>query len=242
MKLIQGSGIPQVYWYGNAGDKRALVMELLGVSLERVFKSLGRRFSVNTVIMIGVQLLGLIENLHYKSYIHRDLKPDNFVVGLHDLKNLIYIIDFGLAKQYQDSISGLHIPYRDNRSFTGTARYASINTHIGVEQSRRDDIESLIYILIYFLKGSLPWQGIKTHTKREKYLRVLNYKMSTPIELLCKELPKELASLLYYARGLKFEEEPDYKHIKNILLKVLPRSALKNELTFESAPPVLSII
>eukprot|EP00826_Nyctotherus_ovalis_P034635 TRINITY_DN2902_c0_g3_i1.p1 TRINITY_DN2902_c0_g3~~TRINITY_DN2902_c0_g3_i1.p1 ORF type:complete len:250 (-),score=53.26 TRINITY_DN2902_c0_g3_i1:251-1000(-) len=208
-------------------------MELLGPSLEKVFKDAGRKFLANVVTDIGIQLLKLIETLHTKNYIHRDIKPENFVIGLNDNVKSVYMIDFGLAKAYRNVTSGLHIPYRDNRSFTGTARYASVNTHIGIEQSRRDDIEAFIYILVYFFKGSLPWQGIKGHTKREKQQKVMEHKMATPIELLCKEMPKEFTNLLYYARKLRFEEEPDYKFIRRMLLKMLNKGSFRNELMLE---------
>lgn len=208
-------------------------MELLGPSLEKVFKDAGRKLPAKAAIDIGIQLLRLIETLHTKNYIHRDIKPDNFATSLSDSLKNIYMIDFGLAKAYRNVTSGLHIPYRDNRSFTGTARYASVNTHIGIEQSRRDDIEAFIYILVYLFKGSLPWQGIKGHTKREKQQKVMNCKMATPIELLCKEMPKEFINLLHYARKLRFEEEPDYKFIRRSLLKVLSKGSFKSELILE---------
>ncbi|CAF87243.1 unnamed protein product, partial [Tetraodon nigroviridis] len=132
-----------------------------------------------------------IEYIHSKNFIHRDVKPDNFLMGLGKKGNLVYIIDFGLAKKYRDARTHQHIPYRENKNLTGTARYASINTHLGIEQSRRDDLESLGYVLMYFNLGSLPWQGLKAATKRQKYERISEKKMSTPIEVLCKGYPCE---------------------------------------------------
>jgi casein kinase I family protein HRR25 len=107
--------------------------------------------------MIGDQMVQRIEYLHNNHFIHRDMKPDNFLVGVGKKQHMIYMIDFGLAKRFRDPKTGEHIPYRDNKSLTGTARYASVNTHLGIEQSRRDDLESIGFILIYFLKGTLPW-------------------------------------------------------------------------------------
>ena len=165
--------------------------------------------------------------------------------GLGKKGNLVYIIDFGLAKKYRDARSHQHIPYRENKNLTGTARYASINTHLGIEQSRRDDMESLGYILMYFvtgkknnsdyqsykyfiyyntkrilftpslyvilLTGTLPWQGLRAATKQQKYERISEKKMATPIDVLCKGAPCEFATYLNYCRSLRFEEKPDYR-------------------------------
>ena len=132
-----------------------------------------------------------IEFIHGKNFIHRDIKPDNFLMGLGKKGNLVYAIDFGLAKKFRDNRTHQHIPYRENKNLTGTARYASINTHLGIEQSRRDDMEALGYIFMYFLKGAVPWQGLKAKTKAQKYEKISEKKLSTPVEELCKGTPSK---------------------------------------------------
>ena len=133
--------------------------------------------------------VSLIEYFHSKNYLHRDIKHENFVIGKNLNSNLIYIIDYGLAKEYCDPLTKKHIPYREGKKLTGTARYASLNTLMGVEQSRRDDVECLMFCLIYFIKGSLPWQGINVKTKKEKYDKILEMKIKFSIEELCKDIP-----------------------------------------------------
>ena len=155
--LILIVGIPSVQWFGVEGDYNCMIMDLLGPSLEDLFTFCKRKFSLKTVLMLGEQMVSRLEFLHNNHFIHRDMKPDNFLVGINKKQHLLYMIDYGLAKRYRDPKTGDHIPYRDGKSLTGTARYASVNTHLGIEQSRRDDLESICYILIYFLKGTLPW-------------------------------------------------------------------------------------
>lgn len=184
--------------------------ELLGPTLEDLLKKCKRRFSLKTVLLIADQALRRLEQFHSKHYIHRDIKPENFLIGLGKSATTLYLIDFGLSKRFRDPISGLHIPYREDKNFTGTARYASVGTHMGVEQSRRDDLESLGYILVYFLNGGLPWQNMPAATKKEKYEKIYQKKLSITPEKLCKDLPVEFVNFLSTCRKMKFNERPDY--------------------------------
>ncbi|XP_071908889.1 casein kinase 1-like protein 2 isoform X2 [Coffea arabica] len=182
-RILQGgTGIPNVRWFGVEGDYNVLVMDLLGPSLEDLFNFCSRKLSLKTVLMLADQMINRVEFVHSKSFLHRDIKPDNFLMGLGRRANQVYVIDFGLAKKYRDTSTHQHIPYRENKNLTGTARYASMNTHLGIEQSRRDDLESLGYVLMYFLRGSLPWQGLKAGTKKQKYEKISERKVSTSIE------------------------------------------------------------
>lgn len=204
------TGFATMYWFGEEGDFNILVTELLGPTLEELLGICKKQFSLKTVLMIADQMIRRIETFHGKHHVHRDVKPENFLIGLGKASSTLYLIDFGLSKRYRDPVSGLHIPYKESQNFTGTARYASINTHIGIEQSRRDDLESIGYLLIYFLKGKLPWQNIPALTKKEKYEKIKQKKSILPPEKLCKDMPAEFATYLSYCHKLKFNERPDY--------------------------------
>ncbi|KAL6496516.1 Casein kinase 1-like protein 2 [Orobanche gracilis] len=233
-RILQGgTGIPNVRWFGVEGDYNVLVMDLLGPSLEDLFNFCSRKLSLKTVLMLADQMINRVEFVHLKSFLHRDIKPDNFLMGLGRRANQVYIIDFGLAKKYRDSSTHQHIPYRENKSLTGTARYASMNTHLGIEQSRRDDLESLGYVLMYFLRGSLPWQGLRAGTKKQKYEKICEKKVSTSIEALCRGYPTEFASYFHYCRSLRFEDKPDYAYLKRIFRDLFIREGFQFDYVFD---------
>ena len=180
-ELQNAPGFAKVHYFGTQDSYNLMVMDLLGPSLEDQFNKCGRRFSLKTVLMVADQMLERVELMHSRHLIHRDIKPANFVTdGGRGNGNFIYCIDFGLSKRYRHPRTLQHIPQREGRSLTGTPRYASINNHLGVEQSRRDDLESIGYVLVYFLKGGLPWQGLKAKSATKKYKLIMEKKQSYP--------------------------------------------------------------
>jgi len=221
-RVLQGGvGIPSIRYCGIEGDYNVLVMDLLGPSLEDLFSFCGRKFSLKTVLMIADQLLQRIEFIHSKCFLHRDIKPDNFLIGLARKSHLIHMIDLGLAKKYHDPRTGAHIPFRGHKSLTGTARYASINTHRGYEQSRRDDLESLGYVFLYFLRGSLPWSGLDAPTKKQKYEMIGEKKCLITPETLAEGHPVEFAQYLNVVKKLGFEEQPNYQRLRDLFRNVM---------------------
>ena len=169
----------------------------------------------------------VVSAAHRSLIVHRDIKPDNFLMGRGDKATVLNVIDFGLAKKYRDHKSHEHRPYRENRNLTGTARYASINTHKGIEQSRRDDLESVGYVLMYFNRGSLPWQGLRAANKKLKYEKISDRKINMPVEVLCKGSPQEFATYLSYVRALQFDEEPDYAYLRKLFRDLFIRNGFQ---------------
>ncbi|CCF56166.1 hypothetical protein KAFR_0A07320 [Kazachstania africana CBS 2517] len=223
-KILSGTpGIPQAYYFGQEGLHNILIIDLLGPSLEDLFDWCGRRFSIKTVVQVAVQMITLIEDLHAHDLIYRDIKPDNFLIGRPGQPdaNDIHMIDFGMAKQYRDPKTKQHIPYREKKSLSGTARYMSINTHLGREQSRRDDMEALGHVFFYFLRGQLPWQGLKAPNNKQKYEKIGEKKRVTNVYDLAQGLPIQFGRYLEIVRNLSFDETPDYEGYRQLLLSIL---------------------
>ena len=208
-------------------------MELLGKSLEDIFQQQQKKFSIKTVCMVGIQMLDRLEFIHSKNIIHRDIKPDNFVVGLEEKSHIIYVLDFGLSKKFRSSRTHQHIKFNVNKKLTGTARYASINALKGCEQSRRDDLEAIGYVLMYFLRGSLPWQGLHVHKGEDRYKKILAKKKGTTAEELCKGFPNEFVEYINYTRNLEFEADPDYKFLRELLIKALESQNCKFDFFYD---------
>eukprot|EP00811_Abedinium_folium_P004437 NODE_14085_length_1129_cov_8.430140.p1 GENE.NODE_14085_length_1129_cov_8.430140~~NODE_14085_length_1129_cov_8.430140.p1 ORF type:complete len:259 (+),score=37.21 NODE_14085_length_1129_cov_8.430140:306-1082(+) len=191
-----------------------------------------RRFSLKTVLMLADQMLNRVESVHARNFLHRDIKPENFLIGLGTKACQVHMIDFGIAKKYRDPKTKQHIPYRRNKNFTGTARYASVCTHLGIEQSRRDDLEAIGYMLMYFRRGSLPWQGLKAKFKAEKYDQILKKKMSMQLE--SHGVPGEFVR---FTKTIGFEDRPDYAYLRLLLKDLFFRGGFEYDLDFDWMSP-----
>ncbi|GET90961.1 casein kinase 1 isoform 2, putative [Leishmania tarentolae] len=213
-------GIPNSYYCGCVGDYTVMVMNLLGPCLNDLFEVCQRKFSFKTVCMIGIQVIQRLQYLHSVGYLHRDIKPENFVMGIGANSHIVYVIDVGLSKAWRD-FTGKHIPYMEGKSLTGTARYVSNNTHRGIQQSRRDDLESVGYLLAYFARGNLPWQGLKSPRRDPHFECIRDVKIATSPAELCKGFPHQLADYIEYTRSLRFDAQPDYRYCVGLFSSAL---------------------
>ena len=218
---LQGFGIIKFISFGHSKDYNVLVEPLLGESLYSLYLKLKKNFTLKDICLIGIQALDRIEFIHSKGYLHGDIKPENFVIG-NDDQRIIYIIDFGLSKKYRSDRTGNHIQFCITKKMNGTARYASTNSLRGVEISRRDDLECLFYMIIYFIMKKLPWQGVKANTLQNRYKKIYYMKKKLIYDDNFKKLPNEIQAFYTDIKKLKFEEKPNYAKLKEnfyILLK-----------------------
>ena len=231
-----GICVPRLHWFGTEANYNVMIIDFLGKSLEDLFQMCNQRFSLKTVLMIADQCISALQYIHHKSFIHRDVKPDNFLIGSGQKSSQIFIIDFGLSKKYRDPKTLEHMKYQTGKSLTGTARYASINALKGYEQSRRDDIESLAYCLLYFLRGSLLWMGLDAKDRKQKYEKIRDVKQSTKIEDLCRNIPEEFAIFLQKVRALDFTEEPDYAGYRKMFYDLFIRLGYVYDYQYDWVP------
>ena len=219
---IKGPGIPKFITYGHTKSFRVLVMSLLGPNLEEIFLKKQKRFSLQEICMIAIQVLERIQLVHSHYFIHRNIKPDNFVIGKED-PNIIYLIDFALCKKYRSSKTKKHIKFNITGRFCGTLSFSSANALRGGEQSRKDDLISIGYMIIYFLRNKLPWQAFKGKNNIERYIKTYKLKREIKPEILCSFLPKEMTEYMEYVQSLGFEREPDYKYLQKLFESILHR-------------------
>ena len=220
MRYLKGPQIPVIKCFGKNMEYNIMAMELLGDSLAYNM-NIKKKFSVKTTAMIGYQILNVLEFIHDRHIIHRDIKPDNFLMGYKEKNAVLYLLDFGLAKKFRSSKTLMQYPYVRKKKMTGTARYASIHALEEMEQSRRDDLESMAYVLLYFLRGSLPWQGIKIKAKENRYKKILAKKKEITSDELCETFPEEFKYLVDYTRNLGYTENPDYEKLRNNFLELV---------------------
>lgn len=199
-------------------ERKIIVMDLLGPSLEQLLAK-HKKFRLKTVIRLAIVMIDILRYVHGCGFIHRDIKPDNFAVSTCDDGQPLFLIDYGLAKRYVRK-NGEHVEFNRNRRFLGTARFASTAAHMHHEQSRKDDLETLAYVLVYLYKGKLPWQGVKVKDKRERYALIGKRKMATSPEELCSGMPREFVVFLNYVKNLDFDEKPHYSALRNMFHKL----------------------
>ena len=226
LKILQGGkGIPEYITFGNTKNYKVLIETLLGQSLYNIFIKRKKRCNIIDVCKIGYQILSRIEWIHSKNLLYRDVKPENFLIGKKD-QDIIYVVDFGLCKRYISLKTGKHIPEKITGKFNGTLIFSSPNAAKGIESSRRDDLISLGYMLIYLLKRTLPWEIDFQNLNKEKYSQLVKLKETNGFKKLFKGIPGELAEFINYSRNLKFEEKPNYHYLRSLFTKIISKNQI----------------
>jgi len=210
--LANNDGFPQLKWFGSTNNVNFLVTNLLECSITKLVQKYGR-LSVKTVLLLGIQMIERIQTLHNHYLIHRDIKPDNFMINISDKTNKIFLIDFGFCKRY--NYDGKHIEFKRTTSLIGTPNYVSLNVHNGAEPSRRDDVESCLYVLIYMLFGKI-FSSEPSGDPKLNPMKILALKKEQ-----LTNVPRFLIIAFNYVRTIKFEEEPDYQYIIRIFSDLL---------------------
>ena len=231
-------GFPTCYQVIYLKQELVMVTDLLGPNIQDIMDNIeGKKFTMKSTLLLTEQMLKRLRDLHEKGIIHRDMKPENFVIGKGKNEKLIYMIDFGLSRHYLIEKTQQHIPMKSDRAIVGTLRYISMNCHEGLEVSRRDDLESLAYMMIHFVIGELPWMGIKAKSLGEKYKRVYEKKQETVPDDICKILPDEMKSFLQHILNLEFEEKPNYDYLEGLIKSLKSKYGFKNDDNFEWLDP-----
>jgi len=231
--LGRTNNTPNIRWSGTEAEYNIMVMDLLGPSLDSLFIACGRKFTLKTVLMLAEQMISLIQFVHSRDIVHRDIKPHNFLMGLGEDSHRVVIMDFGLAKRFRDADTGKHIPCTQGRGVTGTVRYASINVHRGLEPSRRDDLEAIGYVLMHFMRRTLPWQGLKASSKRAKHEKIKRCKQKTSDEELCDGYPYEFVQFFKHCRSLQYEDKPDYDYLRRLMRGLFKRERFQDDNRFD---------
>ena len=237
LTLRDGIGIPKLISYGNNKKYEILIETLLDKSLKDIFIEQKKPCNLIDLCLIAIQSIERLEFIHYKNLIYRDVKPENIMIGLKD-PNIIYIIDFGLCQKYRSSKTGKHIQFKETKKFNGTLIYASSYVLQGKESSRRDDLISLAYTLIFLYKRNLPWESNWDKLNKIKYLHIINSKETFDFGQLLVNLPKEMIDFLKYTQNLRFEQDPDYAYMKGCFQNILAKMNLNmNKINFSWINP-----
>ena len=225
---FKGLGFPRIITYGKNMKYNILIETLLGKSLYDIFIKTKKNCNIFNICLIAIQVIERLEFIHSKDYIYRDVKPENLMIGIQD-PNVIYIIDYGLCKKYRSSKTGKHIQPKNIKKFIGTLKYSSSNVVRGKEASRRDDLISLGFVLIYLYKRQLPWGSKFNGLDEETYLQTIHQKETFDDEKIFKYLPNEMVDFLKYVNKLGFEEDPNYSYMKDCFEKILSRLNFSNK-------------